>query len=667
MTFRRVMLVLLPLLGVGFVFAVMWYLYRDWERSLVGRHQPEVHNGGKMPTGVVEMETAGHVAHEVSTDVNLIRKDRHGRTEVRFLADRIEHFEKKTADIERPRIQFFTKQGEVITILAERGHVRTKGALMDVDDIESGRLWGNVVLVHDRGSPGEYADDILVGLDDVTFDNDAYEIATDGPVLMAGGEMTLSASKMRMALDPETRRLHAMTFLEDILITFEAGDSLRVSLTAPARPAGEREPPLAEPPTPAPPQEDAEADGAEADGAEASADGDQAGDLWRIDLAGDVHAQQEAQRLRCDRLTLYNRSRGAAAPDADRPAAPVSAGEAADATAEAPAPPSAPAADEAPQAPRSLMTVVADGPLIITPVDEAERLTLGDEQYQVSATGGPAVVEDGDTRITGHTVRYNTRTGSGSVIGEASPMRLEQPGQIMLTGRRLDFDRAAATAEVTGEGRLVAHVQTAGLTGITASPEGLGPDASAADADRLDASWHKGLRLVFYRLPEDASQGLGEIREARFRGRAIVRQGDGLLKGDDLTIDFYPAEGDRGQAVRQLVGHGDVLLKNAPVGGTGADDAAQVGDIESENLDIRFARDSGGGARPTQLDASGDVAINDPKGKIRAQELAVTFAVSDEGDTEAQFLEARGDVLIDREDLHAEGDHVRRDTAEGTL
>ena len=665
MTFRRVMLVVLPLLGVGFIFAVMWYLYRDWERSLVGRHQPDVQNGGKMPTGVVEMETTGHVAHEVSTDVNLSRKDRHGRTEVRFLADRIEHFEKQTADIERPRIQFFTKQGEVITILAERGHVRTKGALMDIDDIESGRLWGNVILVHDRGSPGDYADDILVGMDEVTFENDAYEIATDGPVLMAGGEMTLSASKMRMALDPETRRLHTMTFLEDILITFEAGDSLRVSLTAPAQPAGEGPPATTEPPTPVPPQEDAEAGGPEV-----PADADQAGDLWRIDLAGDVQAQQEAQRLRCDHLTLYNRSRSAAGPDADRPAAPAGDTEPAAPTDNASVPPPASAADEAPQAPRSLMTVVADGPLIITPVDEAERLTVGDEQYQVSATGGPAVVEDGDTRITGHTVRYNTRTGSGSVIGEASPMRLEQPGQIMLTGRRLDFDRAAATAEVTGEGRLLAHVQTAGLTGITASPEGLGPEASAADADeadRLDASWHKGLRLAFYRLPEDASQGLGEIREARFRGRAIVRQGDGLLKGDDLTIDFYPVEGDRGQAVRRLVGHGDVLLKNAPVGGTGADPAAQVGDIESENLDIRFARDPGGGTRPTQLDASGDVAINDPKGKIRAQELAVTFGVSDEGDTEARFLEARGDVLIDREDLRAEGDHVRRDTANGIL
>jgi len=700
-TFRRVMLVLLPLLGVGFVFAVMWYVYRDWERSLVGRHRPEAHETGRMPAAGVEMETVGPLGHVFSTDVNFIRKDRHGRTELQFLADVVEHLEKETADIERPCIRFFSEQGEVITLLAERGRVRTKGALTDADDIQSGRLWGNVVLVHDGGSPDDYADDILVGLEDVTFDNASQEIATDGPVLMAGGEMTLSASKMRMALDPETRRLDTMTFLEDILITFEAGRRLRVSLTAPAEARGEGEGSTAQtaagpaPPTSmgAPGVPGAPADAVDREG---SPDADEAGDLWRIDLAGDVHARQGAQRLRCEHLTLYNRSRGAMPGGSAPPAVP--AGEAGPpAPAEEPgaaapagvaaspsAPPPASADEEAPPAP--LMTVVADGPLIITPVGPDERRSLGDEQYRVSATGRPAVVEDGDTRITGGTVRYNTRTGSGTVIGQDSPMRLEQPGRLLLTGGRLDFDRAAATAEVTGEGRLRARVRTAGLTGATPSAAGEGPDTSPAssvetassadaadadaatpEADRLEATWHKGLRLAFYRLPEDAGRGLGEIRRARFRGQAVVKQAKGLLKGDDLTIDFYPAEDDRGQALRRLLGHGDVLLKNAPVGGTEPDEAAQMGDIAAEDLDIRFARNPDGGARPTHLDASGDVAINDPKGRIRAQDLAVAFGVSDEGETEARFLEARGEVLIDREDLRAEGDHVRRDTAAGTL
>jgi lipopolysaccharide export system protein LptC len=671
------MLVLLPLLGVGFVFAVMWYLYRDWERSLVRRHQPEVRDAAELPQGSVEMETVGGVGHTATEDLYLVRKDRSGRTESVFVADRVVHFDKTSADIYRPHIEFYTAGGEVITLLAERAHVKTRGALTDIEDIESGRLWGNVVLEHDNGTPDDYTDDILVGLDEVTFDNQAQEIATDGSVVMAGGDMTLTATKMRMALDRETRRINTVTFLEDILITFEAGESMRLSLTAPAADSPAAEDGGASPASPELTPVRAETEGETSSGT--AADAEDSTDVWRIDLAGDVDARQDVQRLRCEHLTLYNRSQGPMPGTADESDEAGAAAAAAKADASA-----APPEDQDGEAAANvepLMTIVADGPLIITPVDDAERRTLGDRQYEVAATGAPVVVEDGDTTILGDTVRYNTRNGSGTVVGEASPMRLQQPEQILLTGGRLDFDRGAATAEVTGEGRLLAHVRTAGLTGAASSSADRSADApSAAESgaasagadetsedDLLDATWRKGLRLVFYRLPEEASQGLGEIRQANFRGRAVVKQADGLLKGDDLTIDFFPAEGDEGQAVQRLVGHGDVFLKNAPVGGTGADDAAQVGDIAAEDLDIRFARDPDGGARPAQLDAAGNVAINDPEGKIRAEQLAVTFGVSEEGDTEARFLEARGNVLIDREDLRAEGDHVRRDTAAGTL
>jgi len=673
MIFRRIMLVLLPLLAVGFVFAVMWYLYQDWERSLVGQRQPDVPGGGDMPTGVVRMETVAGVGHLETTDANFVRKDRTGRTESRFLADRIVHFEKHTADIERPRLQFFTDRDEIITLLAERGQIVTKGPLMEVSDIESGRLWGNVVLVHDRGTPDDHADDILVGLDDVTFDNETYEMATDGPVVMAGGEMTLSASRMRLALDRETRRLNTMTFLEDILITFEGGDRLRVSLTAPAEQgSAEAAGPTVEP---APPPADAVGT---VGGEEQTPPADEAGSLWRIDLAGNVDARQGAQRLRCNHLTLYNRSRGTGQPG--QPEGPAPAGEPGASALPGRRPePSGPAepADrrQAPDAPRPVLTVVADGPLIITPVEGAERQALGEKQHEVSATGGPVVVEDQGTCITGHSVRYNTRTGSGSVAGKDTPVRLEQPGRLLLTGDRLDFDRGRGTVEATGKGRLQALAPSTGLAPMSAKGTGSseGPQEGSppeeAGAEPLEASWERGLRLAFYQLPADAREGLGEIREANFRGRALVKQGDGLLKGDDLTITFAPAEADRGQAVRRLVGHGNVFLKNAPVGGAGAEDgqAARIGDITAQDLDIQFARDADGTTRPTRLEASGDVAINDPQGTIRAQDLTVAFGRSEEGQTEARFLEARGGVLIDREDLHAEGDHVRRDAESGTL
>ena len=694
MIFRRTMLVVLPLLAVGFVFTVMWYLYQDWERSLVGRRQPDFSGEAHVPAGVVEMETVGRLGHEISTDVNLVRKNQAGRIEVRFLADRIEHFEKKTADIERPAIQFFTHRNEIITLLADRARAVTKGPLMAVEDIESGRLWGNVVLVHDRGTPGDYADDMIVALDEVTFNNETYEMATDGPVILAGDKMTLTATGMRMVMDRETRRVTAMAFPKDIMITFEAGEGMTVSLTAPEpAAAGAAEPSAPPAPLTSPGTADSPVP-ADAQPAEA----DTAGDLWHIELQGDVFARQGDQRLRCDRLTLYNRTAGDRMPGA--PAAPDAA-EAPDPRApQAPGPATPGAQEEKPSPPgepaeiKPLMTVVADGPLVITPVPEADRVGLGDASREVTATGAPVVVEDGQTRITGASVRYNTKTGSGTVAGKDGPMRMEQPGRLFLTGDRLDFNRTAATAEVTGAGRLEAMVQAAGLTGVasakapaeTGAPADTGapsteesPPADAAapaappepKEEPLEASWTRSMRLSFFSLPANAAEGMGEIKTAEFHGRAVVKQGDGLLKGEDLQIDFTPAEEDRGQSVSRLVGHGNVLLKNAPVGGTGITpgaDAQQAGDIACRDLDIRFARDpTTGDTQPAQLDASGDVAINDPKGKIRAQQLAVTFGKNEAGETEARFLDARGGVLIDRDDLQAEGDHVRRDTDAGLL
>jgi len=729
--FRRIMLVLLPLLAVGFIFAVMWYLYQDWERSLVAQHQPDFSGERTDDRAGVELEMDRGAGHVVSEDVYLVKKDAAERVESVFKADVIWHRENNTADIERPAIQFFTRRGEIITVLADSATVVTKGTLTNLSDIESGRLWGNVVLVHDLGTPEDLADDIVVGLDEVTFDNETYQMATAGPVLMAGAKMTLTATGMRMELDRDTRRLSAMAFLKDILITFEGGDRMTVSLTAPApAPAAPAAAPAASasaaasPSTPPAPAANGRAPGdtATATG-EPSAEADTGGELWHIDLRGDVLARQADQRLRCERLTLYNRSAAGAVP-----ARSVEAG-AAEPSGPGAAPPPDPAAPPPapePQKPASpekpsdgtedvppLMTVIADGPLVITPVPEADRRGLGDAARDVIATGSPVVVEDGETRITGASVRYNTKTGAGTVDGKDEPMRMEQPGRLFLTGDRLDFNRTAATAEVTGAGRLRAMVEAAGLGGI--GPKGPAPAAEGAPADTtppaaeepsaapasategappapappaegagppaepplekpkepLEASWTRGMRLSFFSLPANTSEGMGEIKTAEFHGRAVVKQGDGLLKGEDLEITFSPAEADRGQSVSRLVGHGNVLLKNAPVGGTGVTpgaDAQQAGDIACSDLDIHFARDPAtGDTQPAKLDASGDVAINDPKGKIRAQQLAVTFGKNEEGETEARFLDARGGVLIDRDDLHAEGEHVRRDTDAGLL
>lgn len=660
MTFRRVMLVVLPLLGSVFLFTVLWYVYADWEASLVpagvGLDLPVP----RMPAGKEEIPTIQKVGHEVSTNVNLVRRDTEGRMEMRFLADRIEHKDKKSTDIDRPRIQFFTKDGRIVTLLADLGHAVTKGALTNVDDIESGRLWGNVVLVDDRGTPDDLVDDILVGLEDVVFDNERYEMSTDGPVLMAGPEMSLSARKMQMALDRDTRRINTMTFYHDVFITFEAGDRMRVSLSAPADEAPA--------PTSPPAASSAPRAGTPAPAGVAATPADEAGDLWRIDLADDVVARQDDQNLRCDRLILYNKTQGGQQP-AGQSGSPTG-GQVQPGTIAPPEPrKAAKATDSTPPGP---LVVIANGPLIITPVTADERKVLGDEQRQVTATGSPVVVEDGQTRIVGDVVRYNAATASGTVIGRDSPMLLEQPGRLHLTGGRLDFNRRAATATIQGEGGLRARVTTASLTGSTG---GATAQETPAEPSVLDASWKRGMHLEFYSLPSDQTEGMGEIKRAEFHGKAVVNQAEGVLRGEDLAIDFFRAEPERGQTVERLVGHGDVYLKNAPpkpdavAKDAAAKDApkATIGDIACQDLDIQFAPEPGGGTQPKRLDAAGGVAINDTQGRIRAEKLSVAFGRTEKGTMEARFLEAFGDVLIDRDDLHAEGEHVRRDTVAGTL
>jgi len=704
-TFKRIMLVVLPLLAAVFVFTVLHWVYRDWEASFnVSRTPLPDGSSPQIPAGIERMKVQS-LEHVESENINLMRKDREGRLEMRFLADRLIHKSATTADIERPRIQFFTKSGEIITLLADQATVVTKGPMTNLANIESGVLWGNVVMIHDRGTPDDRSDDILVDMEDLHFNGDISELSTDGPITMAAIDMMLTARKMRMAIDRKTRRINTMTFLEDIRITLATGDRVSIGLPTPAgaAPASPTAGAAGAAASGAPNAAPAPA-GAGATSATAQAQSE-SGDLWRIDLAGDVDARQGEQKILCERLALYNRPGKSGPPGQaeSKPTAPLTdvAGTApGSAAVVAPKPKRGSSGSRAregaaaarvlrPDAPPPLV-VMAYGPLIITPVTAEERKRLGDAVHMVNATGSPVMVDDGQTHVVGSEVQYNIKTGSGSIIGKESPMLMEQPGRLRLTGGRLDFDRFVrpdhpfATADVQGEGRLFAQSQGMSFSGKTKKPAAGAPAAPPEPPTPLDAAWTRGMHLEFYQLPTDTSAGMGEIRRAAFSGHAVVKQAESTMKGDELTIDFSKSQPGRGQAVDHLVGHGDVFIKNQPpeatpvaaaaaAPGAGQEPAAKsspkmaVGDIACQDLDMLFVRDAAGDTQPLQLKAKGAVEINDPSGKIRAEDLLVKFGPAAKGGVEPQFFEASGNVLVDREDLHAEGDHVRRDLATGFL
>ncbi|MCX5684600.1 MAG: LPS export ABC transporter periplasmic protein LptC, partial [Planctomycetota bacterium] len=664
MTFKRIMLVVLPLLAAIFVYFALRVVYRDWESSFVVTPMPDGTAPG-IPAGLERM-TVQHIEHEVSENINLVRKDRNGRIEMRFLADRLVHKAANSSDIDRPRIQFYTKAGEIITLLADHASMVSKGPVTNFNNIESGVLWGNVIMVHDRGTPDDRSDDILAEMEDLKFSGDMSELTTDGPIVMSGIDMMLTARKMAMTVDRKTRRISTMRFMEDIRITLATGDRMSIGLPAPVA-AGS--PPPAAPPPAAPKAVAPMPVGA---GVPATPPTPvDSGETWRIDLTGNVDGRQGDQRIQCERLGLYNR------PGKSGPPAPAGAKSAAPATDVEGAAPGAPAAAPAkskrgsagpraregtaaarvlrPDAPPPLI-IMAAGPLVITPVNSDERKQLGDAVDLVVATGAPVVVDDSQTRVVGSEVQYNVKSGSGSVLGKESPILLEQPGRLRLTGRRLDFDRSVradhpfATADVQGEGQLFAQTQGMSFSGKTKKPAAAdappAPPEPPAPPTPMEAAWMRGMHLEFFQLPTDSSAGMGEIRKAAFSGQAVVKQVEGTMKGDELAIDFSKSQPGRGQSVDRLVGHGDVFIKNQPQAAPPAPAPAAVpaavpvagaapakgtskmaiGDIACQDLDMVFERDAAGDSQPHELKAKVAVEINDPSGKIRAEDLLVKFA-----------------------------------------
>jgi lipopolysaccharide export system protein LptA len=657
-TSRRIMAVVLPIaatilvsvLPAIFIYMVLKYAYRDWERSL--REVPDNPAAQKpdIVPGPADVRFQDKGWHKVTENLDLMHRDSTGREDMHFQAARIAHATGKSWDVTRPRMQFFSKAGEIINLAADQGKVLSSGGPTAIDQIESGVLWGHVVMIHDRGTPDDSSDDIVVNLDQITFSNETFELSTEGPVVMVSMDMQMTARKMRVAMDRTTHRLTTLTFGEDIRLTVDVGDKARF-LAVPTEPSAPPAKTVAAPPKAGAPDTT---------------------ELWRIDLVGNVDARLADQKITCQHLNLYNR-------------ASKGSGLAPGGSAKDKAPPAPKKAGDRP--PRGQLVVIADGPLIVTPVSATERQTLGDKQYQVAAVGTPVVVDDGQTKVVGGEVYYNTQTGSGTVIGKDGPILLEQPGRMRLTGNRLDFDRQVRpghelpTADIQGGGTLHAQVQAAEVV-----PSGRTKrDPSAASA--LDATWSRGMHLEFYQVPSTlgtgSGAGTGQIRTAVFHGQTVIKQRDGLLKGDDLTIDFFKAEAGRGQAIERLRGQGNVYIKNQPPADATAkaSSAASAGDIACQKLDMMFRRDPTGDPQPSRLEASGGVVIHEmpttaalgaapvmpQKPSIAADQLVIDFGPAAKGGVEPRFFEATGKALVNRDDLYAEGDHIRRDMNAGTL
>lgn len=550
---RRILRYAIPLAVLALV---VWLVHSVWRGYIEGfapsRRETtgqagDIEGGG----GAFEGERYGHV---VSEHVDILRKNEDGRPTVRILAERVLHYPDNRSRLVNPVIIHYTEAGETLALVGDEADILRKGkGGLELGDIRSGTLRGDVVLSHDRGTPEDSLDDFLVGLEELSFDNETDQMRTDGPVIMVGGEVSLTARRMLIVMDRETGRVGAMTFYEDILASLKVEDRLQMGL---ARMPGESA-------DEAPAEETASAEtaGAEepaaASAAEPSSGDDEGPVLWRIDVAGDVDARQFDQRLTAPRVSLYSEMARPLAKPTPTPSPEGTAAEAPDESdsadgqrdAGAGEPQEAPGdADETDGAGVPL-TVIADGPLIITPVGPAELAELGPRQHELTATGGRVTLRDGDLRVEGNEVVYNIRSGEGRIEGDEDGVALRQPGRLDLSGESLRFSRRDGSAIVSGPGRLEASLDGPGLI--------VGPDSGRGDAlegrsdggnpasEAFKASWVRSMRLRFGRTDDLSGESLPEILRAEFHGNAVIEQQGGVLKGEDLAIDFHPRQSRR--------------------------------------------------------------------------------------------------------------------------
>lgn len=501
-----------------------------------------------------------HVEYEQSRNVNIERRARDGSLISRFIAVEVRAISETEAAITRPEIYHYTSEGATIVITADTGVYDTGGKGLSFKEMNKGRLAGNVRIRHDRGTPADKSDDINIAMDHLDFTEKMKLLTTDGDVTVDSPEIHVTAKKMRLRLEEDSRQFKTLSLLEDVRITLlQTGGAGAIGLQgAPARRKQPAPPPIGEKKTPEarktfeenpPPGRAPDRKGAES--------------FYRIVMENEVRAVQGEMQLACDHLLLYSGKGGVpglAGADAAPDVPPVAAGPAAEQpkTAEPVAKPEAPSDDVETPATEPLV-VTCRGPLVITPVTE---VAPDEDRDEVVAKGKLVVITQGESTMTAQVVRFNT-TRQTVVATDSRNVKLAMADEFQLAGPRMDFDRAKGVLLITGAGNLEGKVNS--------NPEGKAP-AKGEKQPPMKAKWSESMKVVFAELPAGgtrAEAGKATIKTAEFVGNAVLSQGDGFIKAQKVTMQFEPdlakagGESAPSNRLKELVATGGVHIAQA--------------------------------------------------------------------------------------------------------
>lgn len=332
---------------------------------------------------------------------------------------------------------------------------------------------------------------------------------------------------------------------------------------------------------------------------------------YRSVLSGAVQLAMGARTIDADRLEFWARTRAGALPaGAVRPLlsdVPTSSAAAANTnTGDASKRGQGDVGDDEP------LTLAWTGPLEIRPTDETPRELSRDHLYaRFSATGTrPVRVRDASMHAIAATpaLEYGFTSRRLALVGtgpRSVEMRLEDRGEAVCS--RFDADLGEGMAWITGEGMVRA----------------LGVDAAR------DISWRGRSDLRF-----ETADGALTLREARFSDGALAREGDSMVSGESIAVDFMPGERARPRLSR-------VVIEDNARADAGAD-----GRLSAQRIDVAFRA----GARsdtvvPDVVTAAGDVRAEQGGSSLRA-ELVEAILSNVDGQARVETLNADLGVVV---------------------
>jgi len=654
--FKRVMTILISVLAMVFLGLLLYRLPRGGQGTDLNIFAVEPSQRATTEEHVINVDRVGGVSYG---RFEVFKRDKDGRLiyAIRARQRPVENTGRSLLD--QPDIRLYSTKGEELRITAPRGFIDVEGAVVaSIDDIKKGRLSDGVVIRHDRGTPGDDADDLVVTMDHCDYDQRTAQLYTDDPVMVRGPEVEIDATGLRIFLVPGETELRELQLLKDVhIVLWQGGEKLQMQLT-PTAPGEAGRQPLT---------------GRTAEG-EAQTPAEQAGDAggdakkpYRFVLQNNVRVTRGDQGLETDeQVTLHVRMRDRRQDEAeDRSGTPAGTG-AAPASGDATPEPS-PTVRRQPDA--VPVDIRCDGPFTYAPVAPKEA----PRDIRLEATGRKVVVWDDQMRATGQVLKFDGATGQGELTASEN-VTVVLRDDATVTTREVRFDRSAGTVWFNGAGNLVAKVSGGGLGLERAKSD---EPFVATWSDKMQVGFGSGDRLGADGKPVLGTDGKAEQRNflnwAEFYGRAELKQGVQSLSGDFIRVDLFPPapgpQDDRErQAIKRVVARDRVAVRQPKTG-----ERAAVGDMTCGEFEFDFRRSDDGSSRPERFVARDDVVAVHEDGHIEAGVLKAWFGPHPEKpeDDRITRMIAETDVRARQtyrgRELYAEGVYLELDEDTGQM